>query len=320
MTPTADTNAPSYTSTVRFTKTADDVFDALSKVTGIAGSWSPAHGSAEAGGELRLDHNHPDPLVLKVDIADRPRSVEWTVLDYPLNPEWVGTGIAFALRPIDSGGTEVEFHHHGLIPQLDCYDQCSRGWDYYLPSLHAYVEPGPVTPLSSAPQARSHCPRSSATDPSRPPDCRDRRVLGSRPGCWALLRQPMDRGSCGPLRPAKSVGRQVRVYVATPPDRDMPRHSQRPYPRRRRHRRYTTSAASARDSAQVGAGRRHQDRRRKLTSRPADNSRCVTGLGQCREPPDLTGAARAPLRRPQLTSRRNLNFAAPHSPWAMTFW
>lgn len=147
MTETASaTEAPSYQSQVQFSKPPDVVFDALTRLTDLAGWWSPVTGSGAAGGELRFTHSHVDPLVISVDTADRPRTVAWTVLAYSL-PEWVGTHITFMLRPNQSGGTTLEFRHHGLTPQLECYDHCSRGWDYFLPSLRDYVETGTGRPL-----------------------------------------------------------------------------------------------------------------------------------------------------------------------------
>lgn len=141
------TEAPSYQSQVQFSRPPDVVFDALTTVTGLAGWWSPVTGSGAAGGELRLTHQHVDPLVIRVDTADRPRSVAWTVLAYPLNPEWVGTHITLMLSPGQVGGTTLEFRHQGLTPQLECYDHCSQGWDYFLPSLRDYIETGTGSPI-----------------------------------------------------------------------------------------------------------------------------------------------------------------------------
>jgi uncharacterized protein YndB with AHSA1/START domain len=144
---TSATQAPSYESEVQFSKQPEVVFDALTSLTGLAGWWSPVTGSGATGGELRFSHQHADSLAITVDTADRPRTVAWTVLAYTLNPEWVGTHITFVLRPGHSGGTTLEFRHQGLTPKLECYDHCSRGWDYFLPSLRDYVDTGTGRPL-----------------------------------------------------------------------------------------------------------------------------------------------------------------------------
>lgn len=124
--------------------------DALTSLAGLDGWWSPVTGSGTAGGELRLNHRHPEPLVIHVDVAERPRSVAWTVLDYPLNPEWSGTRITFELSPGQGGGTTLQFLHLGLTADLECYDHCARGWEHFLPSLRDYVETGTGSPLAAA--------------------------------------------------------------------------------------------------------------------------------------------------------------------------
>jgi hypothetical protein len=111
-------------------------------------------GSGAASGELRFTFPNGDrPLVIAVDIADRSGSVAWMVLATPPVPEWVewsGTHLTFMLRPRQGGGTTLEFRHQGLTPQLHCYDHCSRGWDYFLPSLRDFVDTGTGHPVGSA--------------------------------------------------------------------------------------------------------------------------------------------------------------------------
>lgn len=135
-----------YQSQVYFTKSRDVVFDALTSLSGLAGWWSPVTGSALAGGELRFRNPQVDPLVVAVDTADRPRTVAWTVLSHPFNPEWAGTRITFLLTA-NENGTRLKFRHQGLTSGLKCYTQCSRGWDNILPSLRDYVETGTGSPL-----------------------------------------------------------------------------------------------------------------------------------------------------------------------------
>lgn len=45
--------------------------------------------------------------------------------------EWVGTQVVFGIGPV-AGGTEVQFTHVGLTPDLDCFNSCSTGWRYYV--------------------------------------------------------------------------------------------------------------------------------------------------------------------------------------------
>jgi uncharacterized protein YndB with AHSA1/START domain len=122
------------------------VFDALTTLAGCASWWAPASGSPAPGGELRFTFDDPGaPLVLHVAEADRPAAVAWQVRACDFLPDWVGTAITFVLTPA-ADGCELRFRHVGLRPQLDCYDQCRAGWDYFLPSLRDYAESGAGRP------------------------------------------------------------------------------------------------------------------------------------------------------------------------------
>lgn len=128
---------------------ANTVFDALTTATGLTAWWASATGDGEQGGELRLTMNAPEPLVLRVDEAVRPRRVAWSVVDCPFLPDWVGTRPVFGVVPLGDGECEVHLCHHGLTGQLDCIDMCTRGWDHFMGSLRAYAESGHGSPVGS---------------------------------------------------------------------------------------------------------------------------------------------------------------------------
>ena len=60
--------------------------------------------------------------------------VDDAYLEFGEDPEeWVGSEIVFELAPGDDGaGTKVRFSHIGLVPELECYDNCSSAWGYYV--------------------------------------------------------------------------------------------------------------------------------------------------------------------------------------------
>ena len=82
---------------------------------------------------------------MRVDEAERPARVRWDVLVCEPATDWVGTSITFDLQPLH-GGTELRFQHHGLNPELECYETCNAGWTRYLASLVDYVDRGSGSP------------------------------------------------------------------------------------------------------------------------------------------------------------------------------
>lgn len=67
------------------------------------------------------------------------KKISWLVTDSRLSflsdpTEWKGTVITFDILGSDDT-TTVTFTHEGLVPQIECYDQCSAGWTSYLGQL-----------------------------------------------------------------------------------------------------------------------------------------------------------------------------------------
>jgi uncharacterized protein YndB with AHSA1/START domain len=61
------------------------------------------------------------------------RRVVWHVSDAELTfvqdkKEWKGTDIVFEIAP-KGGSTEVRFTHRGLVPDFQCHEACSNGWN-----------------------------------------------------------------------------------------------------------------------------------------------------------------------------------------------
>jgi len=142
-TPDAD-----FEATVSFTSSADAVFDALTTPAGLTGWWMKASGSGLAGGELTFVYDNGS-VVMRVDTAERPSVVRWTVLaaSEPFG-DWVGTTISFDVSPNENGGSRLHFRHTGLTPQLECFDTCSAGWNQSLLSLVNYVDSGKGGPVA----------------------------------------------------------------------------------------------------------------------------------------------------------------------------
>jgi len=73
------------------------------------------------------------------------KKIAWHTIDCHLdllkNPEeWKNTDIIWELK--ETGGkTEIHMTHAGLVPGLECFADCNKGWDFYLKeSLFNFLE------------------------------------------------------------------------------------------------------------------------------------------------------------------------------------
>ncbi|HYZ53136.1 MAG TPA: SRPBCC domain-containing protein [Streptosporangiaceae bacterium] len=134
--------ANSYTKTLTAETTAEEVFHALTDPGAITAWWSAASvtGSGQTGGELHITFGtEPEPTVMRVLAAHRPDMVIWDVAASPLVPDWVGTRPTFTMTPAGDG-CRLDFAHHGLIPDLECFDRCATDWGHFLVRIADHVQ------------------------------------------------------------------------------------------------------------------------------------------------------------------------------------
>jgi len=130
---------------------ASAVYAAIATPDGLRAWWTPdCTADAHAGGaaHFRFGDTWKDVAIEQLDTN---RGVRWFVTSSHIamlakNDEWTGTEIAFRLTPTIDGKTRLDFEHVGLVPTLECYDRCNRGWNHFLASLRQYAETGSGTP------------------------------------------------------------------------------------------------------------------------------------------------------------------------------
>lgn len=63
--------------------------------------------------------------------------------------EWTGTTVQFLLNETPEG-TRIDFTHFGLTAEVECYEDCTQGWQYYVgQSLRKLIAEGKGDPAST---------------------------------------------------------------------------------------------------------------------------------------------------------------------------
>jgi len=159
---TATTDTADYQAAKTFESAPGAVFDALTSADAITTWWTPVTGSGAAGGEITLDFGGQTRI--RVDKADRPARVCWTVLVSEPLSDWAGTTITFDIAPAADGSTVLHFTHHGLTPQLECFSMCRASWTQYLAGLVDYVDRDGGNAYGSAADQRAAASREHQAD------------------------------------------------------------------------------------------------------------------------------------------------------------
>ena len=108
----------------------------LAAINNVRGWWSGAiDGSTDKLGDVwtyRFEDIHHSKQEITEFVPGR--RVVWHVVDGFLKftddkTEWTGTDIAFDISP-KGDRTEVRFTHLGLVPEFECFDNCSSAWSF----------------------------------------------------------------------------------------------------------------------------------------------------------------------------------------------
>jgi hypothetical protein len=96
-------------------------------------------------------------VTFKITEVVRNKKIVWKVIDCYLHwltdkKEWKDTKINWQVST-KKKSTQIDMTHIGLIPEIECYDNCKKGWDFFVgESLLKLITEGnglPETPKAS---------------------------------------------------------------------------------------------------------------------------------------------------------------------------
>lgn len=139
-----------FTTTLLVDQSPDDVFNTINKV----GRWwteNKEGNSQKVDDEFTVHFPGIHVSTQKVVELIPAQKISWLVTDSNLTSfddpqEWTGTTIHFDINAIGDK-TQILFTHVGLVPEIECYNSCSKGWTYFIDgSLFKLFTEGKGTP------------------------------------------------------------------------------------------------------------------------------------------------------------------------------
>ena len=125
--------------TIEFTADCTPL-EAYAAILDVRGWWSGQIDGPtdELGGEFTYRFEGMHRSRQQITALEPGRRVAWHVVDAWLKfvadkDEWTGTDITFDIEPASSG-TRVVFTHVGLAENVECFEQCSSAWRFYVGS------------------------------------------------------------------------------------------------------------------------------------------------------------------------------------------
>jgi len=152
--PEVPASSRDFTTSFTVDQGPDEAFDAINNVRGWWGGDIEGEFS-RLGDEFSYRYQDLHFSRQKVTELVPGQRVVWRVVDAALTftrdqGEWKGTDIVFEIFPRGER-TEVKFTHRGLVPALECFEDCSTGWRFYVNGslFHFIGGKTPVQPIEA---------------------------------------------------------------------------------------------------------------------------------------------------------------------------
>jgi len=126
-----------FSATLLVDQTPEQVFAAINNVRGWWTGNPGIEGSTDKlNDEFTYDYEPYHHTKQRITELIPGKKIVWLVIESSINfvedkNEWTGTTITFELTK-KGGKTEVRFTHIGLVPDSECYADCSKAWSSYI--------------------------------------------------------------------------------------------------------------------------------------------------------------------------------------------
>jgi uncharacterized protein YndB with AHSA1/START domain len=130
-------SSPNFSVAYTVSQTPEEVFNAVNDVRGWWTGEPGAKGTTnKLGAEWTYQYKELHYTKQRITEFVPGKRVVWLVLDSKLSfvkdqTEWNGSKITFEIAK-KGRKTELRFTHVGLVPEAECYGDCSSAWGYYV--------------------------------------------------------------------------------------------------------------------------------------------------------------------------------------------
>ncbi len=113
------------------------VNEAIAGVNNVAAWWTEnfSGSTAKIGDVFNVPFGETFGTFKVIDVVDGQKLL-WQVIDCNMHflknkKEWQDTQILWEFKPVGKS-TEIKMTHIGLTPALECFEDCTGGWDHYV--------------------------------------------------------------------------------------------------------------------------------------------------------------------------------------------
>ena len=131
---------------------------AFENINNVSKWWTAnCEGNSKSAGDVFTTRFGDTFVTFKIVEVVPNKKVLWHVTDCNLHwlkdkKEWKDTEMNFEIS-VKGHATQINFTHLGLVPQIECYNDCKKGWDFYIKkSLYKLITTGqglPETPKAA---------------------------------------------------------------------------------------------------------------------------------------------------------------------------